>query len=312
MKTIILFAIFMATMTFISCSESNNDVLNSSELPLIVQADFGEFATRATISSFPNQAELGLFVTSGALGNHYNNISSNANVRAVYNSSSRIWTKTPEVYLSPANATIFAYYPYSVSNNDGKSIPVEHISQVDYLFGSHSAGQSVVNNGNSTVNLTMKHALALLQFKINRVNYTGPGVVTRIEVANATGKTSLYSNGTLNIATGSITNMSNQNSSAVIQNGAGLYTIPASASSAEDPRLRLMVLPVNGTTATGDIKMYFTIDNKEYTYNVPVSTNWKQGTKNTYTITLSGTELIVGNISITDWTSGISGNATLQ
>lgn len=312
MKTSILIAVIAATVTFMSCTKDETNVVNAGESRLDIQTSFGDFQTRATISAFPNQSELGLFVTNGSIGGNYNNLPSNANVRSIYNMSSRSWVLDPQVYLSSANATIFAYFPYSSANNDATAIPIEHTTQTDYLYGTHASGQSLVNNGNPVVNLTMRHALTLLQFKINRSNYTGNGIITRIEIGNATGKTSIYSAGKLNIATGTISKTAGQNSNAFIQNSSGLYTIPLSQSNVESPNLRLMLLPVSATSADGDVKMYFTIDGKIYTYNVPASTAWNMGTKNVYTITLSGTGLVVGNVSITDWVSGVTGNATLR
>lgn len=312
MKAIILIAAIAATMTFMSCTKEETNVVTAGESRLGIQTSFGEFQTRATISAFPNQSNIGLFVTKGSPGANYNNLASNANVKSVYNSRNNMWLLDPAVYLSPDNATIFAYFPYSSTNNDATAIPIEHASQVDYMYGTHTSGQSAINSGNPNVNLTMRHALTLLQFKINRSNYTGTGIVTRIEVGNATGKTSIYSSGKLNIATGVISKTAGQNSSAFIQNQSGLYTIQSSPSNVESPNLRLMLLPVSATSDNGDIKMYFTIDGKIYTYNVPASTAWNSGTKNVYTITLTGTQLIVSDVSIMDWTTGVSGNIVLQ
>lgn len=307
MKTIILFAIFMATVTFISCSESNNDVLSSNESVLDVQTD-GVLPTRATISAFPNQAEIGLFVTSGSLGSYYNNLSANANVKAVYNSSSNTWIKTPEVYLSPASATIFAYYPYSTLNNDGTLIPVEHTSQTDYLAGTHTTGQAVINNGNPVVNLTMKHALSLLQFRFCKQNYPGAGILTKIEISNKTGKTVLFSSGTLNIATGNITNTTGKNLPAVLSCS---YTLPASFSTNLSDYSRIIVLPVT-TTNLGDVQMKFTVDGKIYTYDVPAMTEWEAGKSNTYSVTLSGMGLTMNTVVVEDWIRGESSNVEIN
>ena len=265
--------------------------------------------TRASLSSFPYNAEVGLFVTSGSLGADYNGVGANANVKSTFGGN---WRQTPDVYLSPVDAVIYAYYPYSTANTDGTAIPVEHATQTDYMYGTHSTGQGAINSGNPHVNLSMRHALALLQFRFGRSNYSGNGVITRIEVANASGKSCIYSRGTLNIATGTITKTSGQTASASIQNPSGLYTIPASGISSESANLRLLVLPVSALASGGDIKMYFTVDGKVYAWDVPASTAWTAGTKNVYTVTLTGTELIVGNVTITDWTAGVNGTATLQ
>lgn len=267
-------------------------------------------STRSPLASFPYNSELGLFVTSGSLGSDYDGVAANANVKSTFNGST--WTQTPDVYLSSADAVIYAYYPYSSANADGTAVPVEHVSQTDYMCGTHSAGQGAINSSNPRASLTMRHALAQLQFKFGRSNYTGNGIVTRIEVANAAGKSCVYSRGMLNVATGTITKTSGQTASAYIQNPSGLYAIPASGVSGEAASLRLLVLPVNATAGSGDIRMYFTVDGKVYSWDVPASTAWTAGTKNVYTVTLTGTELVVGNVAITDWTDGANGTATLQ
>lgn len=313
MKHLMIFAAFIIAALLTGCTkEEMPETAYQEESVLNITPNIAGVAvsTRSPLASFPYNSELGLFVTSGSLGANYDGVAANANVKSTFNGST--WTQTPDVYLSPANAVIYAYYPYSSANADGTAIPIEHVSQIDYLYGTHSAGQGAINNGNPHVNLTMHHALALLQFKFGRSNYTGDGTITRIEVANASGKSCIYSRGTLNIASGAITKTSGQTASAYIQNSSGLYTIPASGVSGEVASLRLLVLPVNATAGSGDIKMYFTVDGKTYTWNVPASTVWTAGTKNVYTVTLTGTELIVGNVTITDWTDGVNGTATLQ
>ena len=316
MKNLLIYAMLIATTLLASCNnEDANYSLENNEVltELGVTPSLSNIvATRASITSFANGAEIGLFVTSGSVSNEYNNVTTNANVKSRYNSSSNTWSQTPAVYLSSVDATIYAYYPYNSSSKQGDNINIEHGTQTDYLYGTHSAGQSAINNGNSRVNLTMHHALALLQFKINRSNYTGVGKVTSITVGNASGKTCVFNRATMSIQTGVLTNTVGQNSSASIVNQSGLYTIPTTASSVENPNLRLMLLPVSAIQRTGDVTITFTIDNKNYTWDVPANTTWKSGTKNTYTVTITGTELIISNVSITDWTDGTNGNIILD
>lgn len=299
MKAIILIAAIAATMTIVSCSKNAEEALNICESTLNVKTNFGNIATRATISSFPAQSAIGLFVTSGSLGSNYNTFAGNANVKSVFNGS--IWTQTPEVYLSSANATVYAYYPYKSSNNNGTVIPVEHTSQTDYMFGTHSSGQTAVNNGNPNVNLTMKHALSLLQFKLSKINYTGSGIVTKIEICNKSGKTALCSEGILNIATGAITNITSKNQPVVLNVS---QSLPATISA--------LVLPVVSSINAGDILLNFTIDGKTYTAPIPSTTKWEQGKINTYTVTLNGTGLVVNNVGIMDWITGTNGSVVLQ
>lgn len=307
MKVIILIAAIAATMTFVSCEKNGNEGLIASESMLKVHASLGDIGTKATLSSFPNQSEIGLFITTGTLGSNYDGVSGNNNVKSTYDG--RLWTQEPAVYLSTQNATVFAYYPYAIANNNGAVLPVEHKSQTDYLYGTHSGGQAALNNGNPNINLTMKHALSLVQFRMCKQNYTGSATVNKIEISNKVGKTILFSQGTMNAITGSITNTSGKNESAAVSMS---YPLPITISSNPAEYPRIMVLPVDEITNEGDIQILFTIDGRLYTYNVPAGTKWEKGKVNTYIVTLSGVELNVNNVIIENWIAGVNGSAELS
>jgi hypothetical protein len=300
-----LMAVATALVLLSSCQNADNNPVSDS-VPLSIKTTFGT-TTKSVISSFPNASALGLFVTSGALGNNYEGTSSYQNVKSTYSGSA--WSQATPVYLTNNNAAIYAYYPYSAVVTNGTIIPVEATSQTDYMYGSSND----VNNSSAIATLSMKHALALVEFKMNKTNYPGVGLVTKIEIANASGKTILFSEGTLNCSTGTISNTSGKNISASISNGSGLLTLPATASSDESTYPKVMVLPTAATVAAGDLVINFTIDGKVYTYQVPASTTWLGGSKNIYTVTLSGTAVSVnGSVAITDWTSGVNGTAGLN
>lgn len=295
-----------------TCEEMGRSVTNEALLTInAVPVYDAVVPTRTTISVFPDQAELGLFVTSGTLGNDYNNIAANSNVKSTLTGS--VWNQTPAVYLSSAAATVFAYYPYSNDITDGTNVAVEHGSQTDYLYGMQNAGQSAINNANSNVNIGMHHALAMIQFQFSRRNYTGPGKLMRIEIFNNSG-TLLCSDGTMNVATGEITNIVGKSASAVIENiSEGLIaSIPATALTDDTTFPKVLVLPLKKETAAGNISIRFMIDGLNYTWGVPAATRWEKGTKYTYKIELSGTEVRVGAISITNWIVGAIESAGIK
>jgi hypothetical protein len=315
MKKLILNAVIAATvLSFVSCDseceERGGSVPAESILTInAVPVDDTCVATKSPISVFPEHAELGLFVTSGTLGNNYNNIPANSNVKSTLRES--VWIQTPAVYLSTANATVFAYYPYSNENTDGTKVAVEHTSQTDYLYGIQYAGQSAVNNANPNVNIGMHHALAMIQFQFVKSNYTSPGKLTKIEIFNSSG-TVLCSEGTMNIATGEITNTIGKSASASIENiSEGLVAIPETASADVSTYPKVLVLPLKKEVASGNISIRFTIDGRSYTLGVPSGTKWEKSTKYTYKIRLSGTEIKVGETSITDWIVGATENAEI-
>lgn len=305
----LIYLIVAVIIAFISCSK-DNDVITpvttaSLSINPLVSVSPG---TRAVISDFPNLSEIGLFITSGNLNSNYNNTASNNNVKSKL--SAGTWTQTPLVYLSPAPATVYAYYPYALGNTNATAIPLEHNTQTDYLYGTHATGQPTINSSNPGVNLTMKHALSLLVFKIQKVNYTGAGTLTKIEVANAAGKTLLSSEATLDIQFGTISQATGKNLPAILSTS---YTIPATLPTNENTCPKLLVMPLNISVSTlGNILINFTIDGKVYTHKLIVGTLWLSGTKNIYTVTLNGTELSVGNVGIQNWDNGSIGTADLK
>lgn len=320
MKKLFFMAVMAACVfTFSSC---NNDELPDSQIKtdgaeLKIRTDIAAInvaGTRATpVSEFSNSSNLGLFVTSGTLDNMYDSFAGNANVRSVFFNG--VWNQTPVVRLTNENATVYAYYPYSSLNTDGKAVSLDQGTQQDYMYGTHTTGQVAINKNNPTVNLTMKHAMAMVQFNICKSNYPWEGRLTKIEIANSDSKTVIYSEGTLDISTGIIKNTAGKNYAATIQTYSDIYpllTISEKLISDEADYLKLFVLPVATTGAEGDVVFKFTIDDRIYSWKVPANTKWSSGTKNTYTVTITGSALQIGSVAITDWTGGVTGNAGLS
>lgn len=315
MKTYILSCIILL-LSFLLTSCNKDSVISQvgeegrASLGIITQFTDSPVITRAAISNFPAGSQLGLYITSGDIQSPYCGLNSNMNVRALYNSGR--WSLSPTIYLSSEPAVIYAYYPYSSANLNGTSCPVNSDSQIDYLYGTHTTGQSAINNGNPVVNLTMRHALSLVQFNIKKSNYPGTGKLTKIEIANSTGKTKLYNEGLLNIRSGSIIYTTGKNKAATISNDAGLYYLGETFPTNENQCPSVLVLPVNALDQDGEVVINFTIDSKVYTYRLPAGTIWRGGTKNIYSVTLNGSGLVIGNVVIQDWTTGITGSVTLQ
>ncbi|MDP4201137.1 MAG: fimbrillin family protein [Bacteroidota bacterium] len=303
-------AVALSTV-IVSCSKEDKDMVTDSistdQSSLKVEAGIynsRSLVSAGTISAFPSGASLGLFITPNTLDNYYDTKDNSANVKATYLSSA--WSLTPPVLLTSTTAYVYAYYPYNASASDAHAIPVDHTSQTDYMYGKYNSG---VNRLSSTVNISMKHALSMIQFKLSKTDFPWTGQLTKIEIANKSGKTVLYSAGTMEIAKGAITYTNGQNASASIENSEGLLTIPTTASTDESTYPKLLVLPVANSGATGDLVMKFTIDGKVYTCDVPAGTVWGAGTKNTYTVTIQGHELKLDtNVTIEDWLSGITGS----
>lgn len=260
-------------------------------------------STKAALSSFPEGSALSLFVTNSALGVLNN-------VKAGYKPGK--WELEPAVKLGDSPATVYAFYPYDASYTSGASnINIYHTNQVDNMYGTHAEGQGDINRDNPGVRLRMKHAKALLQFRIRKLNYPGQGKLTGIEVANKEGLQDLRSAYTLDVYTGGMTALNGHFNPASVVNPDGLYTITEKEPTEEKDMMGLMVLPVVKTNSNGSIQIRFTIDGEIFTYNVPYDTKWNQGTKYVYNVTLNATQLVIDDIVISDWTEGAKGEINL-
>lgn len=313
-RLFICMAVISATVLSFSSCNNDDDIVESSlkksaDLRIeteITNVETSLRTTKAALSSFPEGATLGLFVTNGTLGSNYPQGPYN-NVKAEYKSAK--WELTPTVKLGDTPATIFVFYPYNASHTNGTSnMYVYHTNQIDYMYGTNAEGQGNINRDNPNVRLRMKHALSLLQFNIKKMNYPGESKLTRIEVVNATNKNDLVSACVLNISTGELTSAAGNHNPAFIENANGLCTLTEDEPTSPQ---EVMVIPVAKTSANGSILIRFFIDGSIYTYNVPVNTTWKQGTKYLYNVLFNGTELIIDDIVITDWTEGTKGDINL-
>lgn len=159
------------------------------------------------VAAFGEGSALGLFLTKGNPGDDYDFPATSRNVKSTF--SGGVWTQAPAVNLYAHPATVYACYPYNQNNaaSDGTSIPVGS-GFTDHMYGTHTPGQQAINKDNRTVNLTMNHALALVQFELYKQDYPWTGDLTAIRITNAPGKAFVHMNGRMNVATGQITSLS--------------------------------------------------------------------------------------------------------
>ncbi len=309
MKKLVLvaFTAVFALSAFTSCNDSD-EVASGDEKTsfLSIETEIGAHQSKlrgaGPLSVFPEGSQLSLWVTPGTLGTNYD-VGPYNNVLAELTSGQ--WQLTPRATLSATPATIFAFYPYSSGYTNGKdNMLIDHENQVDYMYGTNAEGQFPITHKNPNVRLDMRHAQALLQFRIKKVNYTGEGKLTKIEVANIPYKDDLQSKALINIATGELTYQVAQHKPAVVEDINGIVALGEETPTQEKDYANVMVLPVERVRESGNIQIKFTIDGAAYTYNVPVNTTWSQGTKHIYNVTLNGTQLVIDDVIIIDWTDG--------
>ncbi|MBF0647430.1 fimbrillin family protein [Dysgonomonas sp. GY75] len=259
------------------------------------------------VAVFPEGSKLRLFITKGSLGDDYESEASRGVASTLTGGK---WEQSPAVNLYGHNATVFAFYPYTAIASDGTALPI-HSGLTDYMYGTHTQGHIPVNRDNPQVRLMMNHALALVQFNLYRQDYPWKGDLTCIRITNAPGKAVVYNSAKLNIATGEVKDHSGQDM-AIQLNSTSLGIIPGSQSTDEGTFHKLLLIPTGTTKADGEILVTFTIDGRDYIWEAPAGTQWKQGTKNTYQVLLKGHELQIAGFGITDWTDGPVGNVVLQ
>lgn len=315
MKTKFIKAVFfsLCIIWFTGCNrdEAAESAGNDSRELVIETVQAPEPGAKALksgpVSDFPEGSRLGLFITKGNLGDDYSSLASR-NILSTLTGG--VWKQSPPVNLYAHNATVYAYYPYYSSNVNGTEIPVQS-GLTDYMYGTHTPGQAAVNKDNRTVSLTMNHALALVQFNIYKAGYPWQGKLDRVCIGNAPGKAVVYYSGKLDIQTGEIYDLSGTDRNIQV-NSSPLLMIPDDKSTDEKDYVKLLLIPTSQTASRGEVIITFDIDGREFSWEAPAGTQWKQGTKYTYDVLLNGNELRIGEVKIADWIDRAGGNAFLE
>ena len=246
-----------------------------------------------------------------------------SNNYAKYKYSSSAWNSdgSDKIYLTNAEATIYAYYPTDDKHNiTNLTIPVTllegteatTITAVNNVTGTSIAAATgevdcmyampvlkVTNKSNQTkgVELTMKHALSMVSFRVYKAaDYEGTGKLTKII------KTGAITEGTPTAATYTRT----------IKDG---YTLEDTAAGAGAKKFSIMVLPIS-TIGNDKIQATFTIDGAEYTVKLTAPSDnsgaWLAGKNHLYTVKLSGTELSISTITVTQWVGVVGGTLEIK
>ena len=93
------------------------------------------------------------------------------------------------------------------------------------------------------------------------------------------------------------------------------YTLPKAASSDASAvttaknsakKASILVLP-ESTADKSNVEAKLTIDNQEYKVALPSSSSaWEAGKNYLYTVKLSGSELVISSVTVTQWTTVVS------
>lgn len=282
MNKLFLGCVALAAMGLIaSCSDNNTDTGASSDL--ILNASIG-VNTRAEKSVWAKNDALGVYVTEGTLDKPYlSNTTRYNNINFLHNGK---YFTASDIYLDETAATIYGYYPYNSAVTSGTSVPVESSTQTDYLYGVSTTPASI---SQKNVDITMKHALSMLVFKLRKAStYTeGAGLVTKIVIENHDATNSFKIAGTLNIQTGTVTGTSTNGSLALVPTDGSLVLTETFQN------MSAICLPV-AATSTKAIRATFTIDGRTFRFVFPEATKWEAGFRNNYSLTMGNTGLEIG------------------
>lgn len=223
-----------------------------------------------------------------------------------------------------ANATIdFQSTDNSESNSSGSAKILAASGEVDYMYADQStAVKASYKNGDTNktgkVTLAMKHALAMVSFRVYADHtYKNTGAFTRLVLANKSGGTTILNNGgspTMKIKDGTIT-VGQSPAAVTYTRDIANYTLPKAESSDASAattaknnakKASILVLP-ESTVDKSTVEATLTIDNQDYKVVLPGSNSaWKAGENYLYTVKLSGSELVISSVTVTEWTTVVS------
>ena len=220
-----------------------------------------------------------------------------------------------------ANATIdFQSTDNSESNSSGSAKILAASGEVDYMYADQStAVKASYKNGDTNktgkVTLAMKHALAMVSFRVYADHtYKNTGAFTRLVLANKSGGTTILNNGgspTMKIKDGTIT-VGQSPAAVTYTSDIANYTLPKAESSDASAattaknnakKASILVLP-ESTVDKSTVEATLTIDNQDYKVALPSSNSaWEAGKNYLYTVKLSGSELVISSVTVTEWTT---------
>lgn len=276
-----IFLMIVILSLFYACSDSNDWVDQEQEKLLsVAQVELNLKSANGTTSKsyFEQGDQIGLHIYDSQ-GTGYRGLT--------YKNNS--WILQTPVSLRESYTDIYATYPYNPENNVASSFEIEHSSQTDYLYSDmHS-----VNSSNPVLSLTMKHALALIEFEFEWMDFFQSVYLDFISIEGW----NLHSRGKLDLLTGKMEHIEGWNEPAVV------YGWQLNNNYLHDgAKVSLMVLPVDKVEYEGDIQINFYLGNLKAYWVVPSGTTWERGKKYTYKVVIKERMLEVMNILIEDWT----------
>lgn len=215
----------------------------------------------------------------------------------------------------------------STDNSDSQTSTKDKIlaasGEVDYMYadqGSTGVKASYKNgdtNKTGKVTLAMKHALAMVSFRVYADHtYKNTGAFSKLVLANKSGDTKnvLNNGGTtpaMKIKDGTIT-LGSSPAAVTYTRDIANYMLSKATADTDQARATaknnakkasILVLPEN-TADKSTVEATLTIDNQDYKVALPGSgSKWEAGKNYLYTVKLSGSELVISSVTVTEWTT---------
>lgn len=262
----------------------------------------------------------------------------------------KTWSTTSILYLGDTEGSVYAWAPATMDgelNSNSPKIPVMkspivsaeqtfaynkqwNTSQVDYLYGTNAEKSTPkVSRQQSSVALSMQHALSKISFKVMKANgqtVTSEDYVKKVELTSSNTAfvmaSTPASSVTMKLADGTLTGTSTTSTLTLTATTGtseqGPIATWAETSGGGDgtadfsevtPQAYGLVAPAN----VGDIGVKITLgaagalDDKDHTYsttsNNKISVNWVKGKHYIYTMTVTDRGLEFNSVSVADWES---------
>lgn len=233
------------------------------------------------------------------------------------------------VNISVFPGTESAAIDASTDNSGSSTALLTASGEVDYMYADQTSTPKAsykkgVSAKDGKVTLSMKHALAMVSFRVYADHtYKNTGALTKLVLSNKSG-TILNDGGTtptMKISNGEITSGSSP-TAATYTRGISNYTLQKASADADNARttaqnaskkVSILVLPESTQDKT-NVEVTLKIDGQDYAVSLGnAATNvWKAGENYLYTVKLGGKELSITTVTVTKWDAKDGGSLEIQ
>lgn len=238
-------------------------------------------------------------------------------------------TANSTVNISVFPGTESAAIDASTDNSGSSTALLTASGEVDYMYADQTSTPKAsykkgVSGKEGTVTLSMKHALAMVSFRVYADHtYKNTGALTKLVLANKSG-TILNDGGTtptMKISDGTITPGSSP-AAATYTRGISNYTLQKASADTQQARttaqdaskkVSILVQPESTQDKT-NVEVTLKIDGQDYAVSLGnAATNaWKAGENYLYTVKLSGKELSITSVTVAQWSGKTGGSLEIQ